>query len=697
MRSADSKEYRQLLPRAGHYHCESRSEHFSERFNWRAIVRIDLICTLLFIALLAPATAYSADVVLIRSAATPTPEQNELEIAVQFYGLSMKVLTIEARNTSSAFAIASQRDTMAVAIDANALAAINRNLLLRALHRKDGSNVPLLIFGVTPQTDTRLLSSISNNAVADVKDLNEPSQLNYVVRRVPRVTRQLSDVGLPFPNQHTSYFVLSARSSAREVLAVESQSITVPTFIEATLKQQEVFLLCKMVPRVDADSDWDASKVVNAFATVAPLMMFVKYSAGERGWHSPTYYANFTIDDPWLRESYGYVDYHNLLMEMEKHDFHTTIAFIPWNYERSDPAVVSLFRSHPDRFSIAIHGNDHDHKEFTNYQNKPLSAQVNDIKQSLARMDRFQVLTGIPYDKVMIFPHSIAPEQTLGALKTYNFAATVNSSNVPQNSISTKNLPENLRPVTLSFEGFPSISRYSTEAPVPKAYLAINEFLGNPLLFYDHSDLFSKGIGAFDHVADEVNRLEPDTKWRSLGEIVKHLYVVKIRNDSNFDVMAFSNNICLENTAVHNAIFYVQKREIGGQKLGSVTVNGEAYPYSLQGDQMNLNLAVPSGGTSCVAIQYMNDLQLGSIDLRHDSVVVYLLRMASDFRDIYLSKSSLGLVAIRFYNEHELKPMEVIGCLLFMISALSYLGYRLFVFFKGNPSSIRSRPYRLSD
>ena len=46
-------------------------------------------------------------------------------------------------------------------------------------------------------------------------------------------------------------------------------------------------------------------------------------------------------------------------------------------------------------------------------------------------MKEFKKLTGIPFDSVMIFPHKIAPEKTLGLLKKYNFLATVNASNIP--------------------------------------------------------------------------------------------------------------------------------------------------------------------------------------------------------------------------------------------------------------------------
>jgi hypothetical protein len=49
-------------------------------------------------------------------------------------------------------------------------------------------------------------------------------------------------------------------------------------------------------------------------------------------------------------------------------------------------------------------------------------------------MEKFRAMTGISYDKVMIFPHGIAPADTLGLLKKYNFLAAVNASNVPLGS-----------------------------------------------------------------------------------------------------------------------------------------------------------------------------------------------------------------------------------------------------------------------
>jgi hypothetical protein len=605
---------------------------------------------------------YAADVVLIRSTGSPSSEEHELEIATQFYGLNLKVETASANDVVAALGLIRQNSTVAVAIEADTLAVVNQNELLRALYRKLGSGIPLLILGVTPETDPTLLSAWSGGAVVGTKRLASRLHLHYVVGRFAGVTDQLTHREIPFTGGDTFYFALAGASKAQEIMTVRDDHQIVPVFIEADLRQQKVFFLCKMRPPGEGGVESSADSYDATFAVIAPVMMFTKYSAGERGWHALHHYANLTIDDPWLREPYGHLSYQALFKEMEGHDFHTTIAFIPWNYDRSEEEVVSLFRTHPERFSICIHGDNHDHKEFEDLGSKPLSLQVADLKQSLARMGKFQSLTGIPYDSVFVFPHSIGTESILEELKKYNFLATVNSSNVPMDRPKPSALSLVLRPVSLSFANFPSISRYSAAVPIPSAFLGINEFLDNPLLFYAHQDFFANGMGAFDHMADEVNKLEPDTRWRGLGEIVNHLYLVRLRDDSNYDVLTFSRSIDLENTSGRDLVFYVRKQETGSPVVASVNVDGRHVPFQLRGEYLDLGVPVPAGKARSVVIEYKNDLDLASISTSKTSLRVNLLRKISDYRDITLSKYYVGRVVTNYYYEHGVTPPVAVLC-----------------------------------
>jgi hypothetical protein len=617
-------------------------------------------CAVLFLVLMSTLWCYSADMVLIRSAGDPISEQHELEVAAQFYGLNLNVITTSGNIADRVLAPVQQGSTVALALEANVLPAVNRQALLRALRRKSGDSVPLLILGVTPETDRALLSSWTAGAATSSRSLERVGQLRYLVGSIAGVTEQLSGVEIPFPGDDTFYFS-PVDSRARQILAVGNDHQKVPVFIETHVQRQKIFLLCrKRLSHGPAEPSTENTET--AFAEIAPLMIFTKYCAGGRGWHALHHYANLTIDDPWLREPYGHLVYKDLLKEMEEHNFHTTIAFIPWNYDRSEGPVVALFRSHPERFSICVHGDNHDHKEFDDFGSKPLNLQIAAIKQSLARMDRFQTLTGIPYDNVFVFPHNIGSESILEELKTYNFIASVNSLNVPMDRTRPSSPLFPLRPVTLAFGDFPSVARYGSAVPRPSSFIGINEFLDNPVFFYGHHDLFASGIDAFDGVADEVNKIQPDTRWRSLGEVAKHLYLLRLREDSDYDVLAFSSSLELDNSSERNSIFYIQKQEGDSPAIASLSVDGQQVPFQLDRGFLHLSVAIPAGESRSVVIRYKNDLDLASISISKSSLRVYLLRTVSDFRDITLSKYSVGRSLTDYYYKDKLSPLMVAVC-----------------------------------
>jgi len=628
---------------------------------------------LLFI-LLSSVRGYSADVVLIRSGdVLSSSQQNDLELATRFYGVNLKVVTAGNNNMLDAVR---QKGTLAVAIEANALASVNRAALLRARRRGAQGTVPLLVLGVTPETGSDLLKDWSGGAAVGTERTVSPLRLHYVVGRAAGITQQLTDLDAPFPGNEAFYLGLVKNRDVHELVSVASDHQTVPVFVQVDFDQQKVFLLCNMHPAGDSAIDWSVESGATQFLEIAPVMMFVRYSAGELGWHTVHHYANLTIDDPWLREPYGHLSYKGLLKEMERHDFHTTIAFIPWNYDRSEPETVSLFRNHPERFSICIHGDNHDHKEFEELKSRPLHVQIAALKQSLARMQQFHNLTGLPYNNVFVFPHSIGSGTILEELKSYNFAATVNSANVPMDRPRPSDPLFGLRPVTSAFADFPSIARYSVAVPLPKGLIQINEFLGNPLFFYAHQDLFAGGMDAFNDIADEVNQSETDTEWRSAGDVVEHLYLVKAREDGNYDVLSFASRLHLDNTSARGVVFNVRKQESNSANIASVNVEGRDQPFLVRDGYLELSLSVPPGEGRTIAIRYKNDLDLASVSTAKTSLRVWLLRKASDFRDITLSEYAVGRTLTEFYYRRRLTPALTIAwaCALVLFCVSGALG-----------------------
>ncbi len=109
---------------------------------------------------------------------------------------------------------------------------------------------------------------------------------------------------------------------------------------------------------------------------------------------------------------------------MKRHNFSTNIAFIPWNWRRSAPAVVRLFQENPEHFSLSVHGCDHTRAEFGSPSRQRLYWKA---QQALERMDRHEAITGISHDPVMVFPQGVFSEAAMSALKRTNLIASVNN------------------------------------------------------------------------------------------------------------------------------------------------------------------------------------------------------------------------------------------------------------------------------
>jgi hypothetical protein len=607
--------------------------------------------------------SFCSEILFLGSAAARSADETNLQIAAGFYGVTVNTLRLNTADDRRAIAAAVQRSqTIAVVIAANSLGSIDQKNLFQMILRRPGTRLPLLILGAGPNTDTTLIANWSNGAAVGFEQLRDSRESIYRFNHVDEWTAQLSNLQVSSSPHSAGYFLLSSNSNVQPVLSIQEGRQFFPVFIETLVRGLQVFLASSLQDSSPVRDD-SSDHLLDAFVQIAPVMIFIRHCAGEKGWRFPNHYANLTIDDPWLREPYGHFSYRGLLAEMEKHNFHSTVAFIPWNYDRSEPKVVSLIRTHPDRFSICIHGNNHDHKEFTDYRSKPLAGQIDALKQALARMDEFRKQTGIPYDRVMVFPHSIAPENTLAVLKTYNFLGTINSSNVPMDRLTPPLLSFSLRPVTMSFGDFPSLRRNPAPVPVSKSFIAINAFLGNPLLFYCHQNYFADGIDRFDLVADSVNDSQPGTQWRSLGDIIRHLYLLKRRDDGEYDVFAFSRTLSLTNPSDKESVFYIRIQEHTVPSIESVNVDGRHVPYSIENGYLYFRTTLPAGRTRTIAIEYRNDLAVPPMSVSKQSTRVYLLRTGSDFRDTILSRSSVGRAIIWSYVNHKITPAHVVICM----------------------------------
>jgi len=410
-----------------------------------------------------------------------------------------------------------------------------------------------------------------------------------------------------------------------------------------------------------------------------PYLIFFSRAGGDRVWQGSGLFANLTIDDPFLIEPYGSLSFEKLLRQMDVHRFHTTIGFIPRNFDRNEKNTVALFRNRPDRFSIAVHGNNHDRREFYRYSSKasvepfatkPLREHEFNLTQALIRMNEFSRLTGVPYDPVIIFPHDMSPAPTLMLAKQLGYIATINGSNVPLDSEVPRRIQMGFRPYNSSFYAFLSLRRFQ-----PRYYselrMRADLFLGNPLFLYSHQDLFEPGIETFNPMADLINNLCSNIEWGSLGKIVTHWFLWRRIASNTFEVKMLSPVCVIVNKGAEGKHFEISKEEDPGTKVLSVMVNGKGIVWKREPDRLRFRLALPPGGSGRVVIQYDAGAYPRVIGL-HDSAsnMVFLWRGLAEFRDRVLSRFLLGRIGRDFLYESGISvwlPLLFVACIVLVV------------------------------
>jgi hypothetical protein len=265
-------------------------------------------------------------------------------------------------------------------------------------------------------------------------------------------------------------------------------------------------------------------------------------------------------------------------------------------------------------------------------------------------MERFKKITAIDYDRVMVFPHAIAPVKTLGLLKRHGFLSTVNAGNVPPGADAQAGCGSNLHFEPPLFENFVSLDRWAAEH-ANKDMVGRAVARGRPLLFYTHHDFFKAGIHCFNRIAKMVNAIETNVEWKSLGYISRHLYLLRKRDDGNYDVRAFCKTIEIENALQHDVTYYIKKKETLIPSISKVTVDGKPHAYQVVDGDLSIQLAIPGGESRLIDIVYENDLDSNLIDISKKDPHINRLRKLSDFRDLVLSKNMAGRAVIEIYYE----------------------------------------------
>lgn len=403
----------------------------------------------------------------------------------------------------------------------------------------------------------------------------------------------------------------------------------------------------------DIEAEISGEPVRKYFSVLLPHAMALRHIFAEECWRPGKPHASIIIDDPLLRREYGYLNFESLLRLSEKHNFHTTISFIPHNYKRSSARTIQMFRESAHRLSICFHGNDHTEAELASNDFTLLNRVLGVAEE---RMKQHEEATGLRCDKVMVFPQDQFSIEAMEVLKSRNFHGASSSPNPAGKNVALT-IADFAQPAVLRYGGVPLFIRHFIRETHSQD-IAFNIFFGRPILIGEHHDLF-KDPGSLLEVVQAINSIAPGISWSGLESAVDNSSLRRRKPDGTVQVRPYSSSVLIANDSSCTERFSIEWDQSQSSPVEQVLRDGIQLP-SVELDDTGIRALaeLPPGASQMFSVTYGNNYAQYGASENPDIVrnaKVFLRRRLSELRDNYLSKNQHVLTAAKALQRRFLK------------------------------------------
>ena len=370
-------------------------------------------------------------------------------------------------------------------------------------------------------------------------------------------------------------------------------------FLKLTWNGLPVFVSSERLIDIDAELTTFNFDIRDHFFSAVPLVSYIRWAFPCSSWHAPEASASLIIDDPLLKPTHGFVDFQELLSLMKRHNFSTNVAFIPWNWRRSAPEVVRLFRENPEHFSLSVHGCDHTRAEFGSSSQQRLYWKT---QQALERMNRHESITGISHDRVMVFPQGIFSEAAMSALKRTDLIASVNNDIISADQHPRAITISDVWDIAVMGYTFPLFTRrYPWEGIENFAFDAL---LGKPAIAVIHHDYCSDHCARLVKFIEQLNALPSAPIWRNLGELVRRSYRQREVSPRAMEVEMYGTELRIENLSAQSKRFFIRRRESEPSAIQRIGTDGQEITWQQTNGRIDFEIELNPGENQVIKIKF---------------------------------------------------------------------------------------------
>jgi hypothetical protein len=441
-----------------------------------------------------------------------------------------------------------------------------------------------------------------------------------------------------FVSNITNPDTLSIISSASGSFLLKLQYDHAPVFVSTSAE----------IIDIDTELTTQNFDVREHFLAAVPVVLYIKWALSEVSWHAPDIGACLIIDDPVLKPVYGFINFQDLLSMMKRYKFSTSVAFIPWNWRRSSPKVVSLFRENPEYYSISVHGCDHTRAEFGDGNQECIHGKV---REAIARMNVHESQTAIPHDRVMVFPQGVFSREAISTLKRSDFVAAVNNDTISADlSYRPLKIRELWDVAVMSYDNFPIFTRRYPWEGIEN--FAFDILLGKPAIIVIHHDYCSDRCKRLVEFIERLNALKGAIEWQSLGELIRRSYWQRKLSPTLMEVEMYGKELHLENRSLKRQRYLFRRRESEPSSIKEVLAAGTDIMWNSAQEGINFELELEPGENTTVEVRFEELLGNGCYtNTLYYRAKTMLRRYLCELRDNYITPAKFRM--LRFMRNTE--------------------------------------------
>ncbi|QOZ35137.1 hypothetical protein [Bradyrhizobium sp. CCBAU 53421] len=536
--------------------------------------------------------------VLLRGSAPSTNDCSLTEI-LDLFEIPWTALTVDEARGDKVAALAAGRQQFSILTSAACLAEVLQRSETEAPPTWLARATSVFVYGFQVTDPCKsILRQITGDPEAEIRGPGQSPTTVSVTDSFPEMCGPMS--GLQIQLERAANTALVVRNSNLQSIVGMREGHLFAEFTYSGVRFFADSSLAIVDIRERTATYFDVKK---CFAGAVPIVMYLKWAFRDVCLTSVETSACLIIDDPPLWPRYGLLDFDDLLRLADKLTFATTIAFIPWNWRRTNRDTVAAFRGSGGKLSICVHGCDHTRGEFAA---RSLELLDRKLRTARIRMQALRKNTALNHENVMVFPQGAFSPEAASALKRNGFTAAVNTEVAPTDGALNETTLADLWSVAIvRYASFPIFTRRYIHHGIEN--FAFDGLLGKPCFIAGHHDLLRGRGSELATFLRLLASLQWKLCWRPLEDAVRRSYGVR-SNGETILVKMLAERLLFENVGATTRRICVMKREPQVASLEGVEVNQDLIAYEYIDGHVRVIVDVPPGGSADIRFIYREQL-----------------------------------------------------------------------------------------